>query len=39
MELPNAENEVLDLIIGEDKVVDWFKSELKKFEDKGWIAQ
>jgi len=39
MELTNAENEVLDLIIGEDKVVDWFKSELKKFEEKGWIAQ
>lgn len=39
IELTNAEVEVLDLIIGEDKVVDWFKSELKKFEDKGWIAQ
>lgn len=39
MELTNAEAEVLDLIIGEDKVVAWFKSELKKFEEKGWIAQ
>jgi len=39
MELTNAEAEVLDLIIGEDKVIEWFNSELKKFEDKGWIAQ
>ncbi len=39
MELTNAENEVLDLIIGEENIVEWFKNELKKFEDKGWIAQ
>jgi len=39
MELSNPESEVLDLIIGEDKVIAWFNSELKKFEDKGWIAQ
>jgi len=39
MELSNPASEVLDLIIGEDNVIAWFKSELKKFEDKGWIAQ
>ncbi len=33
---PNAD--VPRLIFGNDKVVKWFKVELKKFEDKGWIA-
>jgi glycine cleavage system H protein len=39
IELTNADSEVPDLIFGDHKVVQWFESELKKFEDKGWIAQ
>ena len=27
------------LISGKDEILNWFKSELKKFEAKGWIAQ
>ena len=39
IELTNAANEVPELICGEQKIIEWFKSELKKFDDKGWIAQ
>jgi len=39
IELKNAANEVSELIYGEQKIIEWFKSELKKFDDKGWIAQ
>ena len=39
MELTNADAEVSELIFGDHKVVKWFESELKKFEEKGWIAQ
>jgi len=38
MELTNADAEVPELIFGDHNVVQWFESELKKFEDKGWIA-
>jgi len=38
MELTNADNEVPELIFGDHNVVEWFETELKKFEDKGWIA-
>jgi glycine cleavage system H protein len=39
MELTNAAIEVPELIYGEQNIIEWFKSELKKFDDKGWIAQ
>ena len=39
MELTNAAYEVPELINGEQNIIEWFKSELKKFDDKGWIAQ
>jgi glycine cleavage system H protein len=39
MELSNAALEVPELIYGEQNITEWFKSELKKFDDKGWIAQ
>jgi len=39
MELSNAALEVPKLIYGEQNITEWFKSELKKFDDKGWIAQ
>ena len=39
MELTNADVELSGLVYGEDNVVQWFESELKKFDDKGWIAQ
>jgi glycine cleavage system H protein len=38
MELTNADTEVPELIFGDHNVVTWFEAELKKFEDKGWIA-
>jgi glycine cleavage system H protein len=38
MELTNADSEVPELIFGDHNVVGWFKSELEKFENKGWIA-
>ena len=38
MELTNADTEVPELIFGDHNVVQWFEAELKKFEDKGWIA-
>ncbi len=39
MELTNADAEVPELIFGDHQVVAWFEEELKKFSDKGWIAQ
>ncbi len=39
IELTNVANEMADLIYGEQNIIDWFRSELKKFDDKGWIAQ
>jgi glycine cleavage system H protein len=39
MELSNADKELPRMIQGNDNIVQWFESELKKFDDKGWIAQ
>ena len=39
MELTNIDAELPELIYGVQNITDWFKSELKKFDDKGWIAQ
>ncbi len=39
MTLSNLDTEISELIFGENKVIQWFESELKKFDDKGWIAQ
>jgi len=39
MKLTNADAEVPELIYGAQNITKWFKSELKKFDDKGWIAQ
>lgn len=39
MELTNRETELDTLISGREEIMKWFTSELKKFEDKGWIAQ
>ncbi|MDH5366218.1 MAG: glycine cleavage system protein H [Cyclobacteriaceae bacterium] len=39
LKLTNKDEEIPKLIFGDDDIVSWFKSELKKFEDKGWIAQ
>ena len=38
MELTNIEEEIGSLISGEEAITDWFESELKKFDEKGWIA-
>lgn len=38
MEIENS-NELSDLIYGDNNVITWFNEELKKFDDKGWIAQ
>lgn len=40
MEIDLADpSELESLITGEKKIREWFESELKKFNDKGWIAQ
>ena len=39
VKLTNIDSEIQDLIHGDSKITDWFKSELEKFEKKGWIAQ
>lgn len=31
--------ELTSLITGENNIKEWFESELKRFNDKGWIAQ
>jgi glycine cleavage system H protein len=38
IELTNKE-EIDELISGEELITEWFESELKKFDEKGWIAQ
>ena len=38
MELTNIEEEIGSLISGEEAITNWFESELKKFDEKGWIA-
>jgi len=39
MKLTDQAREIPELISGKDEILEWFKSELKKFEEKGWIAQ
>ena len=39
MTLTNAAKELPELVYGKDQVERWFRSELKKFDEKGWIAQ
>lgn len=39
MEIVSGDKELPELIFGEKNVRQWFESELKKFDDKGWIAQ
>jgi len=39
MRLTDQAREIPELISGKDEILEWFKSELKKFEEKGWIAQ
>ncbi len=37
--LNNIDQEIKSLIGGEADIAIWFESELKKFDEKGWIAQ
>ena len=39
VELTNFEAEFDSLIAGEDNIKTWFAAELKKFDEKGWLAQ
>jgi glycine cleavage system H protein len=39
LELTNEDEEMKYLLQDEDEVVIWFENEIKKHEDKGWIAQ
>lgn len=39
LHLNNFEMESGHLISGEDDIKNWFNAELKKFDEKGWIAQ
>ena len=39
IKLSDQETDLPKLISGKKNIHDWFKSELKKFEEKGWIAQ
>ena len=39
LKLSERDTEIPKLIFGDDNIASWFKSELKRFEDKGWIAQ
>lgn len=40
MEIEFADSSELDsMITGEKNIREWFSSELKRFNDKGWIAQ
>ena len=38
IELGDFENEKSALIGGEEEITKWFEDELKKFDEKGWIA-
>jgi len=38
VELEDIENERKGLISGEEDITKWFTAELKKFDEKGWIA-
>ena len=37
--LNNKDQEIESLIKGEEDIAIWFEAELKKFDEKGWIAQ
>lgn len=39
MKLTNQKADLAELVSGGENITEWFVSELKKFEDKGWIAQ
>ncbi len=39
VELTNFEAEYDSLIAGADNIKNWFEAELKKFDEKGWLAQ
>jgi glycine cleavage system H protein len=39
IELTNATTEIPELVSGEESITSWFESEIKKFDEKGWIAQ
>lgn len=39
VELTDRDNELQLLISGESNITTWFESELRKFDQKGWIAQ
>ncbi|MCB0650989.1 MAG: hypothetical protein KDC85_06915 [Saprospiraceae bacterium] len=39
VELTNFPNEFDGLIAGEENIRTWFEAELKKFDEKGWLAQ
>jgi len=39
LKLSDLEAEISNLIKGKDQIQTWFESELKKFEEKGWISQ
>jgi len=32
-------NQLKDLISGEEAITNWIESEIKRFDEKGWIAQ
>lgn len=38
IELANAD-EINQLVSGEEAITEWFESELKKFDEKGWTAR
>lgn len=39
VELTNFEAEFDGLIAGEENIKTWFEAEIKKFDEKGWLAQ
>ena len=39
LKLTDVQAELPKLISGKHDITEWFKAELKKFEEKGWIAQ
>lgn len=39
VEPDHFEEQKQNLVHGRDSIVDWFEAELKKYEDKGWLAE
>lgn len=39
IEMSHFEEEIKNLIQGEENIIAWFESELKKYDEKGWLAQ